>query len=101
MNRFIQFEYTDKDFVVIDDFKDRPDSSLDSALKSVPFYVDQLDHHQRWARFGSQVCEKISVSVRFGSWSHRFGSVRFLAKLLRFRSVFRYIKQEKLVKRYY
>ncbi len=43
---------------------------------------------------------------RFGSvrgliGSVRFGSVRFLAKLTRFGSVFRYIKQEKLVKSYY
>jgi len=45
MNRFIQFEYTDKDIAVIDDYKNQQDSSLDSALKPVSFYVDQLDHY--------------------------------------------------------
>jgi len=49
MNRFIQFEYTDKEFAVIDDYKNQPDSSLDWALKPVSFYVDQLDHYIRKA----------------------------------------------------
>jgi len=50
MNRFIQFEYTNKDFVVIDDYKNQPDSSLDSALKPVSSYVDQLDHYIKKAK---------------------------------------------------
>jgi hypothetical protein len=50
MNRFIQFECIDKDFAAIADLKNQPDSSLDSALKSVSSYVDQMDHYVKKAK---------------------------------------------------
>ncbi len=45
MDRFIQFEYTDKDFAVIDDYKNQPESSLDSAFESISSHVDQLNRY--------------------------------------------------------
>jgi hypothetical protein len=79
MNRFIQIEYTNKDFVVIDDYKNQPDSSLDSALKPVSLYVDQLDYYikkaKKFRHFPSEhhvtEDESAAIYLYMDDWGHQ------------------------------
>ncbi|CAF2639469.1 unnamed protein product [Rotaria sp. Silwood2] len=50
MKRFIHFEYDDKDFKPINDYKKHQVLSLDIALKPVLSYVDQLEHYMEKAK---------------------------------------------------
>ncbi|CAF4949461.1 unnamed protein product [Rotaria sp. Silwood1] len=62
MDRFIRFEYSDKDFKLIDDYKNRQVVSLDLALKPVLSSVNNLEYYIKKAKENCHYPSKHNLS---------------------------------------